>query len=182
VSAVAESIGPQLERFRDQLVLAGDVQLSKTMAKLVDAWRRARVEQAKREQATAQEAAEAKALASKGATLVVELPIHTVSEKNDHVGWQKKHRARGDMRTAVALSMRAYANVQALKIKPPCRVRIVRLAPRELDAGDNLEVSLFRVRDGVADWLGINDRSPEVKWECSQERSKRYGVRIEVWV
>jgi hypothetical protein len=86
------------------------------------------------------------------------------------------------MRTAVALSMRAYANVQALKIKPPCRVRIVRLAPRELDAGDNLEVSLFRVRDGVADWLGINDRSPEVKWECSQERSKRYGVRIEVWV
>lgn len=62
---------------------------------------------------------------------------------------------------------------------PPCEVRIVRLAPAQLD-DDNLARACKAVRDEVAAWLGVDDRDPRVTWVCAQEKAPRgvYGVRI----
>jgi hypothetical protein len=49
-------------------------------------------------------------------------------------------------------------------------VRLTRLAPRTLDPGDNLPTSLKGVRDQVATWLGVDDRSPLVRFEYAQEK------------
>lgn len=64
---------------------------------------------------------------------------------------------------------------------PPLKITITRIGPRELD-GDNLQGACKHVRDGIADWLGINDRSKLLKWEYAQEKGapKEYGVKIRV--
>lgn len=72
--------------------------------------------------------------------------------------------------------------LQALKTRPqlPCIIQITRIAPRALDS-DNMVASAKSVRDGVADWLGVDDGSPLIDWRYAQERGKpkTYGVRIQ---
>jgi P2-related tail formation protein len=48
--------------------------------------------------------------------------------------------------------------------------------------GDNLQSGFKAVRDGVADWLGIDDGSQLVEWEYRQRPGtvKTYKVEIEV--
>lgn len=53
-------------------------------------------------------------------------------------------------------------------------VVLTRIAPRPLDS-DNLESALKAVRDGIAEGLGIDDRSPLVRYVVSQEQG---GVRV----
>ncbi len=116
--------------------------------------------------------------------LEVELGIHTVSEANTHQHHMKKHRERGDIRPTVAMAMRANANRRALRIKPPCVVRLVRIGVKQLD-DDNLRGALKAVRDGVADWLGTDDSERAgITWQYGQELCKPmgHGVRIEVRV
>jgi hypothetical protein len=63
----------------------------------------------------------------------------------------------------------------------PCTIKITRIAPRALD-DDNLAGSQKHVRDGIADWLGVNDRDPRVKYEYAQRKGKKqeYAVQIEI--
>ena len=64
---------------------------------------------------------------------------------------------------------------------PPCTIVLTRVAPRALD-GDNLQSGFKAVRDGVADWLGVDDGSRLVEWEYRQRAGgvKQYSVEIEV--
>jgi hypothetical protein len=65
---------------------------------------------------------------------------------------------------------------------PPLLVTITRVAPAELD-DDNLAGSAKHVRDGVADWLGVDDRTKRsgVVWRYAQAKDGRtYGVAIRV--
>ena len=64
---------------------------------------------------------------------------------------------------------------------PPLVITITRIGPRELDS-DNLAGSAKHVRDGIADWLMINDRDKRLQWKYAQEKGapKEYGVRIRV--
>jgi hypothetical protein len=45
---------------------------------------------------------------------------------------------------------------------------------------DNAQGALKNVRDGIADALGVDDRTPLVEWRYDQTRGKprEYGVRI----
>jgi hypothetical protein len=63
----------------------------------------------------------------------------------------------------------------------PCTIKITRIAPRALD-DDNLAGSHKHVRDGIADWLGVNDRDPRVKYEYAQRKGKQkeYAGQIEI--
>ncbi len=63
-------------------------------------------------------------------------------------------------------------------IAPPCRVVITRVFSCQLDS-DNLTGSAKHVRDGVADWMGVDDRDPRVEWLVAQEKGPA-AVRIEV--
>ena len=182
MTAVADSIAPELERMQQQLLVAGDVRLSKAMARMLKSWRAARVEEAKREAELRAEAA--KAIAVDGdAALTVVLPIHTFNELNQRMHWGKKQRVMGDIRPVVRMAMEANANSRGLRIRPPCRVRLTRLAPTELDAHDGMPASLKKPLDGVADWLGVDDSNPAVQWEYGpQEKARTFGLRVEVFV
>jgi hypothetical protein len=66
---------------------------------------------------------------------------------------------------------------------PPLTVTITRIAPRKLDC-DNLVGSAKACRDGVADWLGVDDRTSRsgVVWAYDQGKKgkKEYGVIIHI--
>lgn len=64
---------------------------------------------------------------------------------------------------------------------PPWCVRMTRLSPSSLD-DDNLGSAFKRVRDRLAQWLGVDDRASAVAFCVAQERRRgEPGVRIEVW-
>jgi hypothetical protein len=48
--------------------------------------------------------------------------------------------------------------------------------------GDNLQSGFKAVRDGVADWLGVDDGSQLLDWQYRQRSNgvKTYKVEIEV--
>lgn len=75
--------------------------------------------------------------------------------------------------------VRQTANVDLI----PARivVQFTRIAPGAFD-DDNMTISAKRLRDGVADALGIDDRDARVRWLTGQEKAPRgvYAVRIEV--
>lgn len=102
--------------------------------------------------------------------------LRLVSENNAHEHWRERQKRAKRQRWYAAFKLR---DVSAYL---PCRVRITRIAPRELD-DDNLHGACKHVRDGVADALGLkSDRDPRVSWEVAQERGGKgvYAVRVEV--
>lgn len=91
-------------------------------------------------------------------------------------------------RSARAAAQRhgARLTMKGLMRKPPeaagYRIRMTRVAQRKLD-DDNLAAALKHIRDGIADWIGINDGSDRLLWQCADVSAGRavYGVLIEVW-
>jgi hypothetical protein len=160
-----------------QVHAGGELELQSALASMRRAWTRAIAARTDRIKAVT----EAQVL--EVTTLVpfaLELPIHTFSEANLHVHHMERHKLSGDQRPVVAMAMRSHARRRGFRAQLPCMIRLTRLAPDLLDVGDNLEMSMKHVRDGVADWLGVNDRTPSVRWEIRQERQRKPGVRIEV--
>ncbi len=176
-----ERIGPQLEQWADELVLAGEVELAAAARRLEASWRKARVKDAVRKHAVRaheQERALANARAATPA-LVIELPIRTFSEANiTHQHWGQKQKLVGDQRPVVKMAVIANARAKGVRLELPASVRLVRVGS-ELDVGDNLEMSLKHVRDGVADAFGVGDRGDHLLWDYGQEPG-RWGVRIEI--
>lgn len=63
---------------------------------------------------------------------------------------------------------------------PPLTIVLTRIGAKRLDS-DNLAGGFKAVRDGVADWLGIDDGSPLLDWQYTQRSgSKTYSIEIEV--
>jgi hypothetical protein len=73
----------------------------------------------------------------------------------------------------------------SLGLKPPrgpLQILLTRYSAGTLD-GDNLQRSLKHVRDGVADFIGIDDGSKLLDWQYAQEKITRaapkcVGIRI----
>lgn len=101
----------------------------------------------------------------------------TKSETNMRGHWSKTYRRRSTQRLAAHQRMKL-----CHRPRLPASVLLTRVAPRKLD-DDNLRGALKAVRDGVADWLGIDDGDERVSWEYAQEKDKRpryYSVKVEV--
>lgn len=112
--------------------------------------------------------------------LTVTLPIRAESVSNLREHWrQRASRAKLHRTTA-------WAELRAADKEPrllgPVTVTLTRIAPRPLDGHDNLRASLKATVDGVADWLGVPDNDPRVRWEYAQAKGapKVYAVRVEV--
>lgn len=111
-------------------------------------------------------------------SIQVLLPIRLVSVANQREHWAVRAKRTADERWI------AHARLNAFQVPAgKCVVTLVRVAPRALD-DDNLRSAFKAVRDGVADWLGVKDSSPLVKWVYRQERgkAKEYAVSISVEV
>ncbi len=97
------------------------------------------------------------------------VPLRLVSEANLREHWATRARRRRQHRSVVALSLRAHARPEL-----PAVITLTRLAPRRLDT-DNLAAACKAARDGVADWLGVDDGDARIEWRCEQ-RSAGAGV------
>lgn len=104
-----------------------------------------------------------------GKTHSLNVPMH----------WRKKARIVKALRSNAAAIL-----FFASKYPPmlPCIIYLTRIAPSNGLDGDNLQGALKPVRDGVADYLQVDDGSPLVTWEYAQERGPKgeYAVRIEI--
>lgn len=112
-------------------------------------------------------------------TVVIE-GLRTVSESNRRGSWRKHYARTQTQRFAAYTNMKGRA---LPVVSGPVRVKVTRIAPRALDAHDNLRASLKAVVDGIADWLKSKDNDPRITWDYGQERGKprQYAVRVEVW-
>lgn len=106
---------------------------------------------------------------------MIVIPVKTVSGMNareHHMA--RSRRVKGD-RTATS-----WALCQTAPPVPPCTVKLTRLAPSNGLDSDNLQSSMKGVRDQIAEWIGIDDKSPLVTWQYEQLRARDYGVIVEV--
>ena len=112
--------------------------------------------------------------------IIVTLPIRAESVANLAEHWRKKHARAQLHRTTAWAELRRVSQPKVML--GPIEVTITRIAPRTLDS-DNLVSSLKPTRDGIADWLGIDDKdTPRLRWRYGQERGapKTYAVRVEI--
>jgi hypothetical protein len=101
-------------------------------------------------------------------TLVIELPLETISELNAREHWRAKanrvKKQRQDAHMLCLISGKGFVVPKNATLD----IMLTRLAPRKLDS-DNLASAFKAIRDGIADWLGINDGSDRITWTYAQE-------------
>lgn len=113
--------------------------------------------------------------------LSFEIPVYTRTESNTGGSHFAKARRAKQQRSAAYLACCSYLRDKPVAL--PCQVRIVRIAPgRGLDPGDNLPSSVKHIRDGIADFLEVDDRhEDQVRYVYAQEKGDagQYWVRVE---
>lgn len=134
-------------------------------------------------------------------SLVVTLPLRTISELNARDGWRARARRMKEHRTVARMAVMPRlgeigpfgpSEVKAWRLTAAMQLRVTltRIGPRLLD-DDNLRGALKGIRDGVADALGVKDNDPRVVWGYWERRPtcgdalslgwlRAYGVRIEI--
>ena len=118
-------------------------------------------------------AATSSASASVPVALVV--PIRTISALNarEHPMQRARRVKRERWNTAAVLHGHP-------KPELPCVVTMTRVGPSNGLDSDNLVSSCKGVRDQIAAWLGIDDKSPLVWWMCEQRRGKEWAVEVSI--
>jgi hypothetical protein len=112
--------------------------------------------------------------------LKVKIANESNSSENRHV---KAHRHRIQKGKVKAKFVKEKPNIRL-----PCKVTLTRIAPRSLDAHDNLPMSMKWIVDAIADCIipglkpGRADDNKEISWEYKQEKGKphEYGLKIEI--
>lgn len=113
------------------------------------------------------------------------LPIKTVSIANKKEHWGTRAKRTKKHRETAAKMLRTYGTPgdHWRGAFPICfLITLTRIGGRTLD-GDNLQMALKATRDGVADWLGIDDGDKRLTWVCRQEPKQRKmppGVRVDI--
>lgn len=65
----------------------------------------------------------------------------------------------------------------------PATITLCRIAPRELDDGDNIGMAFKAMKDGITDWIGLtNDNDHRLTWKYDQQSgaARYYAVRVTV--
>jgi hypothetical protein len=102
--------------------------------------------------------------------ICVRLGLHIVSEANRREHWATKaHRVRWHRKCAAA-SLYGVCTIGA-PVTPPATITLTRIAPRKLDS-DNLAGGFKAARDGVADWLHMDDGDEQLTWVYAQRKGK----------
>ena len=112
----------------------------------------------------------------------VEIPIRTRTENNNDEHWRVRQKRakmqRETVRQWLLVLQRLPGNCCYIPL--PVTVTLIRVAPRQLDHIDNLSSSLKHIRDSVADFYEVNDRTPLITWVYDQQRGRPhyYAVRL----
>ena len=113
--------------------------------------------------------------------IIVTVPVH-IKSLNETLSTHWRTRAPTNVTHRYSAFMALKAATKWEYGVFPCTVTLTRVAPRELD-DDNLIGGFKSVRDGVADWLGLADNDPRVKWRYAQQRAPKarlYSALIEI--
>ena len=107
----------------------------------------------------------------------VQVDMKIVSVANIRMHWAVKARLVKGQRQKAFNALCAVGAPMPL----PCTIVLTRVAPRALD-GDNLQSAFKATRDGVADWLGVDDGDSRLDWQYRQRSDgiRVYRVEIEV--
>lgn len=122
-------------------------------------------------------------------TIVINIPLErnlVVSESNrmgEHWSIRNNRHIQQKFKIRVALSFDA-----PHPFPLPCKIKLIRIAPRELDKDDNLRTAFKCIKDTIADWAipglapGRADGDKRFQWDYSQEKGKvrEYAVRVEI--
>lgn len=110
--------------------------------------------------------------------MIVTIPgLKLANTLNTRQHWRKRAESAKRQRHTVALVLRTHPRPTG-----PVVVTIVRVAPRALDS-DNLAGACKSVRDGVADWLGVDDGVAERRGDVVWRVEARKGpVSVEIRV
>lgn len=114
--------------------------------------------------------------------LTWEFPLETTSEANSREHWHKKAVRHTKQKDIVKLCLRS----KIKQITLPCHIKLTRIAPRSLDAHDNLPMSMKFILDATCELLlpnlpaGKADADPRLSFSYAQEKGKILKVRIEI--
>ena len=113
--------------------------------------------------------------------LEVVLPVRLVSEANAHEHWRERQKRAKYQRQVAGLLCRLPGGWMPIQPGRARRVLMTRVAANQLDS-DNAVGAAKHVRDGIADAMGIDDRSPLIDWQVAQEKGRRghYAVRVQI--
>ena len=111
--------------------------------------------------------------------IVVMAPIRIQSEANLRHHWATRARRVSGQRDATRWNL--FAVARNARPEPPLTITITRIAPRELDS-DNLAGGCKAVRDGIADWLCVDDGDKRLTWRYEQRTGKprEYACEIRI--
>ncbi len=116
-------------------------------------------------------------------TVCITLPIRVVSEANAHEHWRVRAKRAKSQKDVTTLMLRATV-AKSMLVMAPITVTLTRIiGPKgqAFDPGDNLNMSAKHVRDAIAAYLEVNDRSEEVvRYEYAQRRGEAYGVEVRI--
>ena len=112
------------------------------------------------------------------AVVCVILPLHIRSEANSRDHWRIKAKRVQLHRNCAELLLR---NHPRPRTDGPIQITLTRIAPRRLD-DDNLASGFKAARDGVADWLGIDDGAKRLEWRYAQRKGRPGQLGAEVVV
>lgn len=116
----------------------------------------------------------------------VTLPIKTRSLLNLREHWATRARRTKAHRAATIMALRVVhpgghdLTWNKLDGTNALVVTLTRYG-RRLD-DDNLRGALKAVRDGIAEWAGIDDGSSHWRWEYQQDKPGKLGERVEVCI
>lgn len=139
--------------------------------------RKARV---KKKQAIVEAEIEFLVLGSDG-RVEITLPIRTVSEANNFQPWRIKHARHQKQKWWVEL---AFSKPECQLIKLPCKITLIRYAPKSLDKWDNLPISFKYILDRICAEItgdfrpGRADNTDQIDVKYEQVKSKQYYVMI----
>ena len=109
--------------------------------------------------------------------IAVEIPVKIISTANARLNRFKLASMNKSHRMAARNAMAQVAQAPAL----PLTIVLTRIGPKTLDT-DNLAGGFKAVRDGIADWLGVDDGSSQLDWQYLQRSAGAgvYAVEVEV--
>ena len=109
--------------------------------------------------------------------IAITIPLRIQSSLNLREHWRVRANRNSSHRSAAWFALKAAGRWTEF----PCVVTLTRVAPRELD-GDNLQGGFKSVRDGVADWLGLDDNDKRIEWRYAQAKgeAREYAARVKI--
>lgn len=111
-------------------------------------------------------------------TLTLPLKLDSRANYRGHTRSKKHVKSVQQQRGLTCIMLRSWAT----KVPLPVRLTLIRIAPRRLDAHENLPMCFKSVVDGVADWLEVDDRKGFL---CKYDQEKAetpntYGCRVTI--